>query len=125
MDRDARIRAALPTIQAARDARARIILMSHLGRPTEGEFDAKFSMAPVADPALCIDDTITIAAPERFATDDDGGSPGTWIAILVVLIGLGGIGANQLGYLDPWLDQIRDEGELLEIAPATSAQTKN
>ena len=64
-----------------------------------------------------VDDTITIAAPERFATDDDGGSPGKWIAVLVVLIGLGGIGANQLGYLDPWLDQIRDDGELLEIAP--------
>ena len=46
---DARIRAALPTIEAARDAGAKVILMSHLGRPTEGEFDAQFSMAPVAD----------------------------------------------------------------------------
>ncbi len=46
---DARIRAALPTIQSAIDAGAKVILMSHLGRPTEGEFDAQFSMAPVAE----------------------------------------------------------------------------
>ena len=46
---DARIRAALPTIEAARDAGAKVIVMSHLGRPTEGEYDAQFSMAPVAD----------------------------------------------------------------------------
>lgn len=45
---DARIRAALPTIQQAVAAGARVILMSHLGRPTEGEFDPEFSMAPVA-----------------------------------------------------------------------------
>ena len=45
---DARIRAALPTIEAARDAGAKVILMSHLGRPTEGEFDPQYSMAPVA-----------------------------------------------------------------------------
>ena len=45
---DARIRASLPTIQAAMRAGARVMLMSHLGRPQEGVFDAEFSLAPVA-----------------------------------------------------------------------------
>ena len=45
---DARIQAALPTIRMARDAGAKVLLMSHLGRPTEGEFDVAFSLAPVA-----------------------------------------------------------------------------
>ncbi|MBE2169330.1 MULTISPECIES: phosphoglycerate kinase [unclassified Cobetia] len=45
---DARIRASLPTIKAARDAGARVMLMSHLGRPTEGEPEDQFSLAPVA-----------------------------------------------------------------------------
>jgi len=45
---DARIRAALPTIEAALAAGASVILMSHLGRPTEGEFDEALSLAPVA-----------------------------------------------------------------------------
>lgn len=46
---DARIRAALPTLKLALDAGAKVIVMSHLGRPTEGVFDEKFSMQPVAD----------------------------------------------------------------------------
>ncbi len=45
---DARIRAALPTIEHALMAGAKVIVMSHLGRPTEGEFAEEFSMAPVA-----------------------------------------------------------------------------
>jgi phosphoglycerate kinase len=45
---DARIRAALPTIQAALKANARVLLMSHLGRPEEGKFAEEFSLAPVA-----------------------------------------------------------------------------
>ncbi len=45
---DARIRAALPTIEAAMRAGARTLVMSHLGRPVEGEFDPALSLAPVA-----------------------------------------------------------------------------
>lgn len=46
---DARIRAALPTINAALDANAAVMLVSHLGRPTEGQPDDTFSLRPVAD----------------------------------------------------------------------------
>jgi phosphoglycerate kinase len=45
---DARIRAALPTLQAALSARARVLVMSHLGRPEEGRFAEEYSLAPVA-----------------------------------------------------------------------------
>ena len=46
---DARIQAALPTIRAALEADAAVMLVSHLGRPTEGQPEAKFSLQPVAD----------------------------------------------------------------------------
>ncbi|MCZ6616511.1 MAG: phosphoglycerate kinase, partial [Gammaproteobacteria bacterium] len=45
---DARILAALPTIEQALSAGASVLLMSHLGRPGEGAFDAAYSLAPVA-----------------------------------------------------------------------------
>lgn len=45
---DARIRASLPTIQLAIKAGAKVMLMSHLGRPEEGVYDEASSLAPVA-----------------------------------------------------------------------------
>ena len=46
---DVRIRASLPTIQHARNAGAKVILMSHLGRPEEGVYDEESSIKPVAE----------------------------------------------------------------------------
>ena len=46
---DARIRASLPTLQAALDAGAAVIVCSHLGRPKEGVFSEEHSLAPVAE----------------------------------------------------------------------------
>jgi len=46
---DARIKASLPTIELAAQAGAKVMVMSHLGRPTEGEFNADYSLQPVAD----------------------------------------------------------------------------
>ena len=45
---DARIRASLPTIKLALEKGAKVMLMSHLGRPTEGQQEAQYSLAPVA-----------------------------------------------------------------------------
>ena len=46
---DARIRASIPTIEMALKAGARVRLMSHLGRPKEGQFDDEYSLEPVAE----------------------------------------------------------------------------
>ena len=45
---DQRIRAALPAIRHCLDRDAAVIVLSHLGRPAEGSFDERFSLAPVA-----------------------------------------------------------------------------
>lgn len=66
---DARLRAALPTIQAAVEAGAKVMLMSHLGRPTEGEPAEEFSLAPVAErlgellghPVRLVDDYLDVS----------------------------------------------------------------
>ncbi len=46
---DARLRAALPTLKLALEAGAKVMVMSHLGRPIEGEYNPEFSLQPVAD----------------------------------------------------------------------------
>ncbi|MCC5880215.1 MAG: phosphoglycerate kinase [Idiomarina sp.] len=45
---DARLKAALPTLQQALEQGAKVMVMSHLGRPEEGQYDDQYSMAPVA-----------------------------------------------------------------------------
>ena len=46
---DARIRASLPTIKAAVEAGAKVMVMSHLGRPSEGQYAEEFSLQPVVN----------------------------------------------------------------------------
>ncbi len=46
---DARIRATLPTLEAALKQGAKVMVTSHLGRPTEGEYNEEFSLKPVVD----------------------------------------------------------------------------
>lgn len=46
---DARIKASLPTIEMALKAGAKVMVMSHLGRPDEGEYDPQYSLQPVVD----------------------------------------------------------------------------
>ena len=46
---DARIRASLPTIETALKQGARVMVTSHLGRPTEGEYNEEFSLLPVVN----------------------------------------------------------------------------
>jgi phosphoglycerate kinase len=57
---DVRIRATLPTLKQVLEAGAKIILVSHLGRPVAGEYDEAFSIAPVAK---CLSDFLDLDVP--------------------------------------------------------------
>ena len=77
---DGRVRASLPTLNALIHAGARVIVISHLGRP-DGEPDAKYSLEPVAQrlsellgkPVVFAKDTVGSAAPEAVDGLEDGG----------------------------------------------------
>jgi phosphoglycerate kinase len=73
---DGRIRAVLPTLTALRDAGARLVVMSHLGRP-KGEPDPKYSLAPVAKRLGEL-----LGSPVAFATDTVGPSASATVAAL-------------------------------------------
>ena len=65
---DLRIQASVPTIEKALEAGAAVMIMSHLGRPVEGEFDQAYSLKPVADQL-----SILLAKPVRLEKDWLGG----------------------------------------------------
>ena len=76
---DGRVRASLPTLNALIHAGARVIVISHLGRP-DGEPDAKYSLEPVAHrlsellgkPVVFAKDTVGSAAKEAVEALEDG-----------------------------------------------------
>lgn len=76
---DGRIRAALPTLNALINQGARVVIVSHLGRP-DGTPDAKYSLAPVAQrlsellgkPVTFAADTVGSAATDAVAAQTDG-----------------------------------------------------
>ena len=61
---DARLKAAMPTIELALSKGAKVMVMSHLGRPQEGVYDAESSLQPVVDYLAQ-----ALTAPVRLATD--------------------------------------------------------
>ncbi len=77
---DGRIRASLPTLNRLIQAGARVVVVSHLGRP-DGEPNSKYSLAPVAQrlsellgkPVVFATDTVGSAAEESVAELEDGG----------------------------------------------------
>jgi phosphoglycerate kinase len=90
---DARIRAALPTIEAAMRSGARTLVMSHLGRPVEGEFDPALSLAPVA---RRLGELLSVEVPLVGADDVGVIEPGT-VSLLENVRFLQGEGADDDG----------------------------
>ena len=107
---DGRIRAVLPTLTALRDAGAKVVVMSHLGRP-KGEPDPKYSLRPVADRLGEL-----LGAPVAFATDTVGPSAQAAVA------GLDGQGVALLENLrfNPG-ETSKDTAERVEFARALAA----
>ncbi len=84
---DQRLQAALPTLRAAVQAGAAVIVMSHLGRPEEGHTDNRLSLAPVADYLR-----VHLGCPVHFVNDYLGGvdvAPGELVLCENVRFNLG------------------------------------
>lgn len=77
---DGRVRASLPTLNTLLNAGARVVVVSHLGRP-KGEPDAQYSLAPVAQrlsellgkPVVFASDTVGSSAADAVASLEEGG----------------------------------------------------
>jgi phosphoglycerate kinase len=107
---DGRIRAVLPTITALRDAGARVIVMSHLGRP-KGAPDPAFSLRPVADRLGEL-----LGSPVAFATDTVGEQARQTVGGL----GDGGVALLENLRFNPG-ETSRDDAERGEFAAALAA----
>jgi phosphoglycerate kinase len=107
---DGRIRAVLPTITTLRDAGARVVVMSHLGRP-KGAPDPKYSLAPVAQRL-----TELLDSPVAFAADTVGEQAKTAVANL----GDGGIVLLENLRFNAG-ETSKDESERTEFARALAA----
>jgi phosphoglycerate kinase len=94
---DTRMRAALPTIQALLDRGARVVLLSHLGRP-KGKPDSKYSLEPVARQLGELMPKQNIVFVESTDTDEASKAthdPGVHIVLLENTRFLGGEEANE------------------------------
>jgi phosphoglycerate kinase len=107
---DGRIRAVLPTVTALRDAGARIIVMSHLGRP-KGAPDPKYTLAPVSARLSELAGT-----PVAFATDTVGESAAATVA---------GLGDGEVALLENLRfnagETSKDDNERVGFARALAA----
>ena len=70
---DKRIRASLPTIRTALEKGAGVVLLSHLGRPTEGQYEEQFSLKPVA---ARLSELLGLPVPLAATLDEAKAAPG-------------------------------------------------
>jgi phosphoglycerate kinase len=107
---DGRIRAVLPTLTALRDAGARLVVMSHLGRP-KGSPDPRYSLAPVAQRM-----TELLGSPVLFTAD----TVGPQATAAVNQLGDGGVVLLENLRFNPG-ETSKDEAERADFARALAA----
>lgn len=112
---DGRIRASLPTIKKLRDSGAKVIVISHLGRP-EGAPDEKYSLLPVAkrlsellgEEVAFASDTVGASAKDKIASAQPGS-----VTLLENLRFNQGEASKDSSEREVFAKQLADHGDLL------------
>ncbi len=112
---DGRIRASLPTIKKLKDSGARVIVISHLGRP-EGAPDEKYSLLPVAkrlsellgEEVVFASDTVGASAKDKIASAQPGS-----VTLLENLRFNQGEASKDSSEREVFAKQLADHGDLL------------